>query len=946
MRTDIPTQRLSASLLPPEVDPAERDFMRLLEKTLSPSYTLVKRLGAGGMGAVYLARDPVLKRLVAVKVMAPALAADAGARARFEREAQAVASISHPNVVAVYSVGELENGVPYLVMQYIEGRTMAERLAQDGPLEARAAKRVLGEVASALAAAHRKGVIHRDIKPANVLWDDDTGRAMVTDFGIAAVLEREDEREPVKITHTGIAIGTPAYMSPEQLLAEPVTEKSDIYSLGLLGYELFIADGPYAISSPRELMAAHLRDTPRKLSTMRADIDPEVERLLEACLAKDPSQRPIAAVVEKRLSHGASFLLEWPPPGLDQLAVKLRDATRVLLLGGFATGIPLVSVSVFGRETFIRQTLPPSLVILGLTFVGLIVFAAGLALVWRFVRHAQRAMGFGYGWGTIAEVVSDPRGDTGALIAGGREYAELTAETRNALRRNRVVAQACRLLAGVAPVLGFVFGLIVAPSSANGPVVVLWSSIMLAITLLIAAYAITWNEDRLTGPARRRIRTVAVLAEGHHRLAEAWTATFEQVRMGQRFGAGSSRHGRSVSIAAGVAVALAAAAAAGIFFLFSLTSAMAVFARVASPTYGSARAKLAKVRRLEAYRIPFDTTVSALRAGQALHAIVRNGPSDKLERFERSPAISIPTQPRHRIGTDPFETDGGWAKAAFRNARQGFSVAERDYLRALADNSALEEYRMFARAPVLDFAGTYWELDANPPPAWFELPIPALTPLRQVAHANAAQAALAFSAGRADEAERRLRENISAGLLLMDQAPVLLMNLVGSNMVASACQSLTAFYDAIGRPKEARLISSEEDPEITIVESAAEQPSIDEISRSLSRTILDQGSPLGTRWELIAGSFAFVPCTDMHQVLFGPDELHKETIAQARASLVRRQSDSLLFAVVDRASDRPAIAVPQRTSVWSAHRPFARIVAALTGNRQLEGCLSLLGVRF
>src|SRR5688572_23042269 len=132
-RTDIPTTRLSASVLPPEVEPAERDFMRLLEKALAPSYTLVKRVGAGGMGAVYLARDPVLRRLVAVKVMAPSLAADPAARARFEREAQSVASISHPNVVAVYSVGELENGVPYLVMEYVEGRSMADRLKENGP---------------------------------------------------------------------------------------------------------------------------------------------------------------------------------------------------------------------------------------------------------------------------------------------------------------------------------------------------------------------------------------------------------------------------------------------------------------------------------------------------------------------------------------------------------------------------------------------------------------------------------------------------------------------------------------------------------------------------------------------------------------------------------------------------------------------------------------------
>src|SRR5687768_13263175 len=138
--SDSPPPRFSVSQLPAEVDPVEKDFARQLTQALAPSFVLVKRLGAGGMGAVYLARDPVLRRLVAVKVMAPALAADPEARARFEREAQAVAAISHPNVVSVYSVGELANGVPFLVMQYIEGRTMSERLKEDGPLDARTAK--------------------------------------------------------------------------------------------------------------------------------------------------------------------------------------------------------------------------------------------------------------------------------------------------------------------------------------------------------------------------------------------------------------------------------------------------------------------------------------------------------------------------------------------------------------------------------------------------------------------------------------------------------------------------------------------------------------------------------------------------------------------------------------------------------------------------------------
>src|SRR5687768_11126692 len=278
--SDSPPPRFSVSQLSADVDPVEKDFARLLTQALAPSFVLVKRLGAGGMGAVYLARDPLLRRLVAVKVLAPNLASDPEARARFEREGQAVAVISHPHVVNVHSVGELENGVPYIVMQYIEGATLADRLKEDGPFQARQAKHIIGEVASALAAAHKKGIIHRDIKPSNIILDEDTGRAMVTDFGIAGVKERDDKQQPAAdITQAGVTVGTPAYMSPEQLLAEPTTDKTDIYALGLLGYELFIADGPYQVSSPKELMAAHIRDTPRPLSSMRGDIDPELARL-------------------------------------------------------------------------------------------------------------------------------------------------------------------------------------------------------------------------------------------------------------------------------------------------------------------------------------------------------------------------------------------------------------------------------------------------------------------------------------------------------------------------------------------------------------------------------------------------------------------------------------------------------------------------------------------
>jgi serine/threonine protein kinase len=390
--------RLSVSMLPPEVEQEEKDYVRLLERALAPSFTLVSRLGAGGMGSVYLARDPVLKRLVAVKVLAPALAADTDARARFEREAQAVASITHPNVVAVYSVGALENGVPYFVMQYVRGRTLAERIQADGPLDARSAEHVLGEIASALAAAHRKGVIHRDIKPSNILWDEESGRALLTDFGIAAVRETGEPLMDEKLTQTGVVVGTPQYMSPEQVLGEPVTDKTDVYSLGLLGYELLIGEGPYVVTSPREMMAAHLRDTPRRLSSMRGDVEPELERLLEACLAKDPAVRPSSREVEDRLMHGATILLEWPPPGLERLRDRFRGAVRALALGSVLLGVPLVALTVFDRASVVRAMLPRPEFILSLSLIGLVVFLAGCVRLAKFVRRSARAVEGGYRW--------------------------------------------------------------------------------------------------------------------------------------------------------------------------------------------------------------------------------------------------------------------------------------------------------------------------------------------------------------------------------------------------------------------------------------------------------------------------------------------------------------------------------------------------------------------
>jgi serine/threonine-protein kinase len=248
-----------------EHDATDSALRSLLETALGQQYELLRPLGRGGMGAVYLARDTALERLVAIKVLRPDLAALEEGRERFRREARVIARLSHPGILPLYTFGEV-HGTLYLVMAYVPGVTLAERLRVEGRLAPAEATRILAELADALARAHREGVIHRDIKPANVLLDDASGHAILADFGIAKI---EGAGDP--ITSTGMVLGTPDYMSPEQVLGTPVDERSDIFSLGAVGYTMLTGQPP-AFGQP-------------------LDAPPELQRVITRAIARDPDKR-------------------------------------------------------------------------------------------------------------------------------------------------------------------------------------------------------------------------------------------------------------------------------------------------------------------------------------------------------------------------------------------------------------------------------------------------------------------------------------------------------------------------------------------------------------------------------------------------------------------------------------------------------------------------------
>jgi formylglycine-generating enzyme required for sulfatase activity/tRNA A-37 threonylcarbamoyl transferase component Bud32 len=255
-----------------------------LQAALGPAYAVEGRIGQGGFASVYLVRDLALKRALAVKALSPDLLRSATAMTRFQREAETVAQLSHPHIVPLHFIGHTAD-VFYLAMAYVEGESLAARLARDGTLDPATTTRILSEVASALDLAHRRGVIHRDIKPHNILLERDSGRALLTDFGIARTAKG------VSLTASGEVLGSPTYISPEQLAGEPVDGRADLFALGVVGYEMLAGRLPFAGAIPTELLGERGAEAVEPVEHARPDAPPDLAAAINRCLAREPARR-------------------------------------------------------------------------------------------------------------------------------------------------------------------------------------------------------------------------------------------------------------------------------------------------------------------------------------------------------------------------------------------------------------------------------------------------------------------------------------------------------------------------------------------------------------------------------------------------------------------------------------------------------------------------------
>ncbi len=310
-------------------------------------YTVVDSIGSGGMGSVYRARDEKLERFVAIKILSPGLVTDDESRRRFRKEALALAKLSHPHIAAVHDVGEQE-GVDYLVMECVPGETLSE-LIKAGPLSVERATAILLEIAGALEEAHEQGVVHRDLKPANVIVTP-KGHAKVLDFGIAKLLA-PGASDATASLETGFLIGTPLYMSPEQALGNTVDARTDLWSLGVIYFQLLAGRTPFEGDSNIAILHAIINDPPTLLRALRPDAPQLADQIIARCLRKDPARRYQSAA---EIVRDASALLAQVSSSAQGLAPK-RQSRSIALAAIVALVVTLLAAAWFVHRSSRRQ---------------------------------------------------------------------------------------------------------------------------------------------------------------------------------------------------------------------------------------------------------------------------------------------------------------------------------------------------------------------------------------------------------------------------------------------------------------------------------------------------------------------------------------------------------------------------------------------------------------
>jgi serine/threonine-protein kinase len=404
-------------------------------RALAPDFKVLGELGRGGMGIVYLAIDVNLDREVAIKVLPAHLTEPSGVRDRFLREARTAAKLSHPNIVPVYRADE-KDGVVFFVMRHVDGESLAERLASQGPLAPLDAARVLEEVALALDYAHARGVIHRDIKPENILLERGTNAAVVTDFGIARLMEA------APATATGQVLGTVHYMSPEQVLGERVDGRSDVYSLGVVGFKTVTGQLPFDSKSATAVLVEHVTKEPPKVRSIGPGVPEQLAAIIDRCLAKDPAARyQTAGALASALDEATSFIPQ------SSNAVVTTESKEPRIISEREAQALWSRAAELQSETGVQpalRSLPPSLgaatvedrrtLTSGYRLSDVREAATEVGIPERYVLRAQSELGLSTA-GSIAGAAAEPstKAGGGRREVGGAKYLATRVPEQNVL---------------------------------------------------------------------------------------------------------------------------------------------------------------------------------------------------------------------------------------------------------------------------------------------------------------------------------------------------------------------------------------------------------------------------------------------------------------------------------------------------------------------------------
>ena len=352
--------------------------LQSLERAVAGRYSLERELGRGGMGVVLLARDLSLERPVALKLLPAVMAAQPVLRERFLREARTAAGLSHPHIVPIHAV-EAREAIVFIAMAYVDGETLADRVRRTGPLPPHEVARILREVAWALAYAHGRGIVHRDIKPDNILIERGSGRALVTDFGIARARDGPDVVN--RLTLEGQLLGTAAFMSPEQGADEPVDGRSDLYALGGVGYFALVGRAPFEATTLEAMLVARYTRAAPSVASTRPDVPAALAAAIDRCLARQPHDRyPSAEVVAEALSEATGIT------GTQYIALPVRGFLRAAEQSVWLAALIVVFTLIYGLPGT-RRLLP---------LIAGIAFGVGVLSI-DLVRRARELQGEGFG---------------------------------------------------------------------------------------------------------------------------------------------------------------------------------------------------------------------------------------------------------------------------------------------------------------------------------------------------------------------------------------------------------------------------------------------------------------------------------------------------------------------------------------------------------------------